>query len=221
MYHSGLTSDTRTLLERFRMELSAPIFLVGFSLGGNVALKLAGELGRTDLLHAVCAISAPLDLAACVRTLDRRSNFLYARRFLDRLTSRVQKVNALWPHVYSTDGLDQVRSVWEFDDKFTAQIFGFGTAESYYETQSAKQFLSAIRVPTLVVCAKDDPLVPFEIYDHPAFRTNPALALLATDHGGHLGFISRRSPRFWIDNVVLSWIERVRDGQAAAVAVVS
>jgi predicted alpha/beta-fold hydrolase len=219
MYHSGLTSDTRRLLECFRNELDIPTFLIGFSLGGNVTLKLAGESGATKVVDGFCAISPPLDLAKCVRTLDKRSNFLYAHRFLDRLRSRVRKVNAVWPDVYSTDGLDDVRSVWEFDDKFTAQIFGFGTAQRYYETQSANQFLDAIRVPTLVVCAEDDPLVPFEIYGHPAFTTNGALTLLATKHGGHLGFIARRGPRFWIDNVVLGWIDRVRESQAASTAV--
>ena len=69
--------------------------------------------------------------------------------------------------------------------------------------------MDAIRVPTLVICSKDDPLVPFEVYDHRAFRTNPFLRLLATDHGGHLGFLSRRKPRFWVDRVALNWMDEV------------
>lgn len=99
-----------------------------------------------------------------------------------------------------------MKTIWEFDDRFTARLFGFGTAANYYATQSAARYLDAIRIPTLVICAKDDPLVPFEIYDHPAFRSNPALVLMATEHGGHLGFISRRQPRFWLDTVALDWI---------------
>lgn len=206
MYHSGLTSDTRFILEQIREVHGAPIFLVGFSLGGNVALKLAGELGATELLAGLCAISTPIDLAACVRTMDKRSNYLYARRFLDRLKSRVRRKSKLAPHLYSVTGLEDVKSIWEFDDRFTAPLFGFGTAANYYATQSSAGYLDAIRVPTLVICAKDDPLVPFEIYRHPAFARNPAFTLVTPKHGGHVGFLSLRKPRFWIDHTALDWI---------------
>jgi len=114
------------------------------------------------------------------------------------------------PQAYSLLGLDDVRTIWEFDDRFTAPLFGFGTAANYYATQSATNYLDAIRVPTLVISAKDDPLVPFEIYRHRAFQNNPALTLLATNHGGHLGFLARRKPRFWLDGVALDWIDSVR-----------
>jgi predicted alpha/beta-fold hydrolase len=206
MYHSGLTSDTRFVLERLQDRGPDLRFLVGFSLGGNVALKLAGELGNTDLLAGVCAISTPIDLAACVRAMDKRPNLLYARRFLDRLRGRVRKKSKLAPNLYSAKGLKEVRTIWEFDDCFTAPLFGFGSAANYYATQSAIRYLDAIRIPTLTITAKDDPLVPFEIYSHPAFSSNPYITLAATDHGGHLGFISRRKPRFWLDTFALNWI---------------
>jgi pimeloyl-ACP methyl ester carboxylesterase len=183
MYHSGLTGDTKVVLERLQERGLGPNFLVGFSLGGNVALKLAGELGATGLLASVCAISTPIDLAACVRSIDKPSNILYARRFLGRLRDRVRRKSKLTPHLYSTAGLDDVKTIWEFDDRFTAPLFGFGTAANYYATQSAMRYLDAIRIPTLVICAKDDPLVPFEIYRHLAFRNNPAFAAVG-DGGG-------------------------------------
>ncbi len=207
MYHSGLTSDTRFILERICELHSEPVFVTGFSLGGNVALKLAGELGETELLAGVCAISTPIDLAACVHAMDKPSNGVYARRFLQRLRSRIQRKSALAPHLYSAEGLNQVRSIWEFDDCYTAPLFGFGTAANYYATQSATRYLDAIRVPALVICSKDDPIVPFDVYHHPAFQSNPALKLIATEHGGHLGFLSRHRPRFWVDEVSLHWIE--------------
>jgi hypothetical protein len=206
MYHSGLTSDTRFVLERLQNQAHGPRFLVGFSLGGNVALKLAGELGCTDLLAGVCAISTPIDLAACVRTMDKPSNRLYARRFLDRLKSRVRRKSMLAPNLYSPEGLAEVRTIWEFDDRFTAPLFGFGSAANYYATQSAMRYLDAIRIPALVIAAKDDPMVPFEVYGHPAFSSNPHITLVATPQGGHLGFISRRRPRFWLDGFTLNWI---------------
>ncbi len=214
MYHSGLTSDTRFILEQVRDRYGVATFMVGFSLGGNVALKLAGELGDTSLLAGLCAVSTPIDLARSVKMLDKRANILYARRFLDRLRDRVRRKNLLSPDLYTTEGLDTVKSVEEFDDRFTAPLFGFGTAANYYATQSAARYLDQIRVPTLVIAAKDDPLVPFDAYDHPAFAINPALNLLAVDRGGHLGFISRRKPRFWLDNVAMDWIERVMQARA-------
>jgi predicted alpha/beta-fold hydrolase len=209
LYHSGLTSDTRTILQRMYKTGTGPVFLVGFSLGGNVALKLAGELGDSDLLAGVCAISTPIDLAFCVRHLEIPSNRLYARRFLDRLLSHVKRKSTLAPHLYDEAGLEGVKTVWEFDDRFTAPLFGFGTAANYYATQSAVRYLDAIRVPTLLIAAKDDPLVPFEVYDQPAFQSNPALTLIAVEHGGHLGFLSRGKPRFWVDGVALDWMENV------------
>ncbi len=207
MYHSGLTGDTRAILEQLQGRRAEPLFLIGFSLGGNVALKLAGELGETQLLAAVVAISTPIDLAKSVRAIDRPVNFLYTRRFLDRLRDRVRRKSRISPDLYSEDGLEEVKTIWEFDDRFTAPLFGFGTAANYYATQSAINFLPAIRIPTLLIAAKDDPLVPFEIYNDPVFRNNPALTLVATEHGGHLGFLSRQRPRFWLDGFALDWLE--------------
>lgn len=210
MYHSGLTSDTRFILQDLQKRNSGPLFVVGFSLGGNVALKLAGELGATDLIAGVCAVSTPIDLAMAVKSLDKPSNVLYARRFLKRLGERIRRKSLLAPDLYSPKGLDTVKTIWDFDDRFTAPLFGFGTAANYYATQSAVRYLDAIRVPALVIAAKDDPLVPFEMYRHAAFTTNSALTLLEVERGGHLGFISRRRPRFWVDGVALDWMESLR-----------
>jgi hypothetical protein len=209
MYHSGLTADTLFILKRIREETSDPLFLVGFSLGGNVVLKLAGELGENDLLAGVCAVSTPIDLATCVRTLDKPANRIYARRFLQRLKGRIRMKAQSSPDLYSAEGLDSVKGIWEFDDRYTGPLFGFGNAENYYRTQSAQRFLDQIRTPALVIQAKDDPIVPFETYQHPAFSNNPFLELLAVDHGGHLGFISRKKPRFWLDGVALNWMKQI------------
>jgi uncharacterized protein len=209
IYHSGLTSDTRTILENIRQRAIGSPFLVGFSLGGNVALKLAGELGKSDLIAGICAVSTPLDLATCVRHTERRSNRIYARRFVKRLLGHVRRKSKLGPHLYDRGRLKGVKTIWEFDERFTAPLFGFGTAANYYATQSAACYLHLIRVPTLVITAKDDPLVPFEVYNHPAFQSNPALTLVAPEHGGHLGFLSRGKPRFWVDEIALDWIENV------------
>jgi predicted alpha/beta-fold hydrolase len=206
MYHSGLTSDTLQVLRSIQARNLGPLFLVGFSLGGNVALKLAGELRRTELLTGVCAVSAPIDLACAVRALDKPGNVIYARRFLSRLKGRVRRKHPLDPNLYPIKGLAKIRSIRAFDDRYTAPLFGFGTAANYYATQSSARFLEYIEIPTLVVTAQDDPLVPFEMYCRKVFQDNPALTLVAPKHGGHLGFLSRSRPRFWLDELLSSWI---------------
>ena len=215
LYHSGQTGDLLAVVRQLKG--SAPIFLTGFSLGGNVVLKLAGELGDAakDLIAGVVAVSTPIDLAACVKQLERPSNLLYSRRFLKRLKERVRLKEQLSPGLFRLEDLDRVRSIYEFDDVFTASAFGFGTADNYYATQSSNQFLDRIAVPALLVQAKDDPLIPFEVYQHPAFSRNPNLRLMAVEHGGHLGFISKTLPRFWLDSVVLDWMEQVRNKVSA------
>jgi uncharacterized protein len=209
MYHAGLTDDTLSLIRRIRAERGGPVYLIGYSLGGNVSLKLAGELGdgAHGLLDGVIAISTPIDLAASVRKMSRRENWIYESRFVARLKERIRRRAASLPGVYDVSVLDKCRTVYEFDDKVTAPFFGFGTADNYYATQSSNQYLDRIRVPTLLIQAKDDPLIPFEIFDHPAIHGNDCISLVAVDHGGHLGFIASRRPRFWVDRVVLHWLE--------------
>jgi len=215
LYHSGQTSDLLAVVRQIKGGF--PVFLTGFSLGGNVVLKLAGELGEhaPDLIAGVIAVSTPIDLAACARKLSSPSNFVYARRFLRRLKQRIRLKAQSAPGLFALEHLDAVKSIYEFDDKFTAPAFGFGTADNYYATQSSNQFLDRIRVPALLVQAKDDPLIPFEVYDHPAFARNPHLRLLAVEHGGHVGFISKTPPRFWLDQMLLEWLSQVRNKVAA------
>ena len=207
-YHAGQTSDLLFVLRELATD--GPIFLVGFSLGGNVSLKLAGELGETDLIAGVCAVSTPLDLGACVENLKQRRNIVYSRRFLSRLKSRIKLRVQQAPDRYSAGELPNVKTVYDFDHLYTARLFGFGTADRYYGTQSSKNFLDRIRVPALIIQAKDDPLIPFSVYDHPAFKTNPNLTLLAVEHGGHVGFIAKGPNRFWLDGVVVEWAKAIQ-----------
>lgn len=196
MYHAGLTVDVRSYIA----SLGEPVFVAGYSLGGNVALKLAGELGTeaAPMLAGVCAVSTPLDLASCVERLGAPGNRLYQERFVRRMKQRLRERNI--------QGIDGLSTIFEIDDQFTSRAFGFRDARHYYDTQSAARFLDRIAVPTLLVQAKDDPLVPFRLFESPAVRANPAIELIAPDHGGHLGFFSRRKPRIWSDTVLLDWI---------------
>lgn len=208
LYHAGLTSDLLSVARTHRAGAPGPLFLAGFSLGGNVVLKLAGELGESaaGLVDGVCAVSAPIDLAACVREISRPANRLYEWRFVERLKARYARRHRAMPDRFPADGLHQVRSVYEFDDRFTAPAFGFGRADNYYATQSSLNFLRRIRTPTLLLQAKDDPMIPFEVFEKAGIERNPALRLVAVDHGGHLGFLARNGPRFWQDPFIVEWM---------------
>ena len=204
LYHAGLTGDLRSVLNQMREEGRTPVHLVGYSLGGNMVLKLAGELGEeaAPLIASVCAVSTPIDLAACARAIARPSNRIYERRFLKRMRARVAATGR-----FTVQQVNAPRSIWEFDDVITGPSFGFRDAAHYYETQAARQFLEYIRVPVLLIQAKDDIFIPFEIFEQPEVYANPNVRLHVTKHGGHLGFLARTRPRFWVDSAVLEWIE--------------
>ena len=208
-YHAGQTSDVLAFIRGRKQAGAGPIFLIGFSLGGNVVLKLAGESAQeaSTLLAGVCGVSTPIDLAKCAHAIGLRQNFIYQRRFLIALKNRIRRRHLLAPDVYTLEHLPKVRSIVDFDDYYTSRLFGFGTAANYFRTQSCGQFLDRIQIPALLITAKDDPLVPFEIYSHPAFAANPNIRLITPEHGGHLGFLASRRPRFWLDGVVLDWME--------------
>lgn len=178
-YHAGQTSDLLAFLRGRRQRNSLPIFVIGFSLGGNVTLKLAGELADRagELLTGVCAVSTPIDLARCVAALGRPQNSIYQNRFLDRLKDRIRRKNRLSPDVYTLEHLPKIHTIEEFDDHYTARLFGFGTAANYFRTQSSNQYLEHIRVPALLVQAKDDPMIPFSRFSNirhlPAIPASP------------------------------------------------
>ncbi|MCU1235152.1 MAG: alpha/beta hydrolase fold, partial [Candidatus Solibacter sp.] len=203
LYHAGLTSDLLVVLRQFRSEGLDPAFLVGFSLGGNVALKLAGELGEQgpEVLRGVCGVSASLDLEACARRIAERDNRIYERRFVQRMQARLCATGR-----YRAEEIAGLRSVIELDDRFTAPSFGFGDAANYYRTQSAVGYLGGLRVPALLIQAKDDTFVPFDVYETEAVRGNPYVTLVAPEHGGHLGFLARGAERFWADRTIMEWI---------------
>jgi predicted alpha/beta-fold hydrolase len=217
-YHAGQISDLLAVIRERKRLSQAPLILAGYSLGGNVALKLAGELGpqARDLLAGVIAVSAPIELAAGAEALELPHNRLYQNRFVDRLKARIRRKHLLAPGIYTLEHLSKIRTVIDFDNYYTAPLFGFGTAANYFRTQSSNQFLENIQISTLLIHAKDDPLVPFRIYNHPAFSQNPHLHLVAVEHGGHLGFLARNRPRFWLDEVAMDWVEEISNKSSAA-----
>jgi len=203
LYHAGLTSDLLAVLREFRREGRGPAVVAGFSLGGNVVLKLAGELGESaaGLIAGVAAVSTPLDLAACSRRIAEPDNRLYEARFVRRMRARLRATGR-----YKKRDLEGLQSVLALDDRITAPSFGFGDAANYYRTQSSIGYLAGIRVAALLIQAQDDTFIPFSIYQSAAVRANPRIRLVVTDRGGHLGFLSRSPHRFWVDHAIMDWI---------------
>ena len=203
LYHSGMSHDlaavVRELVERDNL---SHLVVAGFSMGGNLALKMAGEMGdeAPAELVGVCAVSAPVDLRATVRNLERAPNRAYELSFVRGLSRLVRRKKELYPALYDTRGLDRLRTVRDYDELYTAPHGGFADAEDYYARSSALPLLARIRVPTLVVHARDDPLVPCEPLLRPGAADNRHISKATPTHGGHVAFVSaEKGRRFWAE----------------------
>lgn len=169
-------------------------------LGANTLLKLLGEEGRDSPVRAAVSLCSPLDLAATQRRMMETRNWLYHRFFIQRM-----RVEALQPISEVDDAdrdlLSRVRTVYDFDNRFVAPRNGFGDADNYYETNSSEHFLGAIRCPTLIVAASNDPIIPSEMYRRQRWATNPDLVPILTDKGGHCGYHTDGLAHPWTDEV--------------------
>jgi uncharacterized protein len=193
LYHSGLVEDAAVLIrELARTDGVTQIVAAGYSLGGNLALRLAGTHAPADLpwLKGVCAISPVLDLEACVRALERRSNVIYQWNFVRNLKNRMRRKQQHHPGVFDLARLGAIRTVRQFDAAYTAPYFGFASAEDYYSRASARRVIDRIQVPGLVITAEDDPFVPPESFRDRAVAGNPNVRVVITRHGGHCGFLT-------------------------------
>ena len=207
LYHSGLSIDILSVVAELIERDGLPeIFTAGYSMGGNLVLKMAGELGDAapDRFRACVAIAPALDLASCANALERRDNFLYQNHFVRRLKRRMRYKASLFPEIYPSaelTNLSNIKTVRGFDDAITAHFCGFDSADHYYETSSALRVVSGIRRPTLIIASKDDPFVPFAPFEDPVIRNNPFITVVAPEHGGHCAFISSEpgDERFWAE----------------------
>lgn len=208
--HAGRSEDFRALVEHVRTNSPAqPIAAVGYSLGGNVTLKAAGEYGAAapPELRAVGAISVPIDLDASCTSIDRTTNWPYRRYFLRRLGQTVQRRRALAPDLYRAVRLRGIRTLRDFDNAVVATTCGFRNAEDYYRMCSSIRFAAQIRLPTLLIQAQDDPFIPFAAFSDPRLRQNRSIRMMDPPHGGHVGFYAaHRGPdpdAYWAENRAL------------------
>src|SRR5256885_8832588 len=202
LYNSGMSADYRAVFEELsNSDGFDQIFFAGYSMGGNLVTKMAGEFGAAvpKALRGVCALCPALDLAACADALERLENYLYQRRFVKGLMSRYARKHELFPERYPIRGLAPVRTVRQFDDVITAPQFGYRDAQDYYENVGAKRVAAQVRVPMLMITAQDDPFVPCTSFLDAKISENSAIQFIASRYGGHFGFLSQYSARerFW------------------------
>lgn len=217
LYNSGLSSDYRAvLMELIDKDGFEQIFFAGYSMGGNLVSKMAGELGAAHPpeLRGVAAVCPALDLAACADALERPDNFFYQRHFVRGLLGRYARKARLFPQRYKADGFGPIRTVRAFDDAITAPQFGYRDAQDYYDHAGAKRVIASVRVPLLLVTAQNDPFIPFASFAAARVSENPAVEFIAPSHGGHCGFISRHpgAERFWAEQRILDFCEQYSRG---------
>jgi uncharacterized protein len=214
LYHSGLTHDPLFVIRTLLAEGIPEIAVAGYSLGGNLALKLAGELGTAmPELSAVCAVSPTMDLGVCVKALERKANIPYQFNFVRNLKARMRRKAAAFPGDFPLEPLGRVWTVREFDEAYTAPHHGFDGASDYYHRASALRVVDRIAVPALILTAQDDPFVPVEPFTADAVAANPHVTVRVTPHGGHCAFLEGNAvdyDGYWAEREIVRFIEAHR-----------
>jgi len=212
-YHSGSTADVLFVARKLRQR-PGPLVAIGFSLGGNVLLRLLGETGGMAPFDAAAAISAPYDLQACARALDGGGGWpwIYRRRFLRSLRKKALDKARRFPELLDCNRLPTLSRIEAFDDAVTAPLHGFASAADYYARCSSGPILGRILRPTLLINAMDDPLSPAPV--PPDAFANPNLSILLTEKGGHVGFVggSLLRPKYWAEQQAMEFLsQRIHD----------
>jgi predicted alpha/beta-fold hydrolase len=213
LYHSGLTADPLAVLTELRDRDRLSTFgVAGYSLGGNLAIKLAGELGDSGFpeLKSVAAVSPVIDLETCMQAIERRENRIYEWNFCRNLQTRMRRKARTFPDAFDLSGLWRVWSIRLFDDRYTAPHHGFAGASDYYHRASAMRVIDRVARPALIVSAEDDPFVPPDIFSRPEVASNRHITTVITRHGGHCAFVGEPDDDdgYWAERQVVDFIAR-------------
>ena len=210
-YHSGETEDARAWISKLNENYpNNTLYAIGYSLGGNMLLKLLGESTEQLPLKAAISISAPMQLDICADRMNRGFSKIYQYHLMTHLKRSLTRKYRNHD-MQSLIGLDirsvkKMKSFWEFDDKYTGPIHGFEGAENYYAKSSAKQYLKGIVIPTLIIHSLDDPFMTPEILPQEG-EISKHIELAVSSHGGHVGFVSGSilKPKYWLEDKVVSY----------------
>ena len=215
LYNSALSGDVGAVVEHFQRKHGLErVALIGYSMGGNLVLKLAGEWGARAPLCAVAAVCPAVDLAAGSDALHEPVNRVYEWHFLRRLMLRFHRKVALYPAIYETRDVGPVRSLRDFDDKIVARYCGFRDADDYYYRAAAARVVEGIQVPTLVLRALDDPFIRFLPETRGKLMENRYVTFVETQYGGHCAYLSRErgDDIHWAEATVVRFLTSVCGG---------
>ena len=175
-------------------------------MGGNLVLRATAELAGSQILTGTIAVCPNIDPAQCVDALEEPRNRIYHNHFLTSLKARLRRKDALFPEKWDLTGLDRIRTLREFDDRYTAPDGGYRDSVDYYDRAGARHVLASLSVPTTIFTAQDDPFIPYPMFDLPDLRDNKWIRLIAPRYGGHCGFFQARrggEDRFWVENRIV------------------
>lgn len=212
LYHSGLSADVAAVMRHYASRHGLErVGLVGYSMGGNLVLKLAGEWGAQLPLCAVATVCPAIDLAAGSDALHEPVNRIYEWHFLRGLMRRYRRKVTLYPHIYQASGIGPIRSLRQFDNEIVARYCGFRDADDYYYRAASARVVDKIVVPTLIIRAVDDPFVRMLSETRAALLANPNVLLVETQHGGHCAYLSRdRGDNIhWAEASVIRFLTKV------------
>ncbi|HWE85226.1 MAG TPA: alpha/beta fold hydrolase [Terracidiphilus sp.] len=214
LYHSALSGDVGAVVRHYAQQFGLTrVALVGYSMGGNLVLKLAGEWGVRPPLAAVAAVCPAIDLAAGSDALHEPQNRIYEWHFLRRLMRRFRRKAALFPEIYTRADAGPIRSLREFDDKIVAPYCGFRDADDYYYRAASARVLGRIAVPTLILHSLDDPFVRLTPDTRAKILANPHILLAETPHGGHCAYLGSQpgDDIHWAEATVVRYLLRHAD----------
>lgn len=208
LYNSGLSEDFRTIVQELTaVDRLDQLWFVAYSMGGNVVLKMAGEVGSMlPSLRGLMVVSPNIDPTRCVQALERPSNRLYHDHFVKGLKARLRRKAALSPDRWDTSALTHIRTIRAFDDTYTAPDGGYRDVADYYNRSGARHVLGGITIPTVIFTAEDDPFIPASMFATPTITHNPNITMVMPRYGGHCGFFQTRRPeedRFWVENRII------------------
>ena len=214
LYHSGLSNDVLAVMNFFvGLYGLQSMSLIGYSMGGNLVLKLAGELGTAapNVLRSVIGVSPAADLQPSADALHLPQNRLYEWKFLRNLLRRFRRKATLFPRAYDRNRAAGIRSLREFDDRITALYSGFSGADDYYNRAAAARVLDRIAVPTLILHALDDPFVRLSTESREKIVANPHITLVESEHGGHCAFLAQPDETggydgYWAEHTLLRFL---------------
>ena len=209
LYHSGLSGDVGAVVEHYTKQFGLErVGLVGYSMGGNLVLKLAGELGARAPICAIATVCPAIDLAAGSDALHEPANRMYEWHFLRRMMRRYRLKASLFPGIYQTRDLGPIRSLRQFDHKIVARYCGFRDADDYYYRAASARVVDRIATPTLILRALDDPFVRLTPETRTTILANPHINLIETAHGGHCAYLSQHpgDDIHWAESTVVRYL---------------